>query len=136
MLEELKPKSEEEKTKEVMKRFNTKYIDTTDVFAPLGHIYSVYIEEAKIENPDFNKFVEELKEIDYRVKYSTHNNPYLSVINPETIHLYLHKKIQEKKIGINSAKKIMLEAIGGYDWKDFTYFGETDYITFLENKDK
>ena len=136
MLEEIKPKSKEEKIKEIQKRFNTKYIDTSKVLAPLGHIYSVYIEEAKTESPEFDEFINELTDIDFSVKYSLFNNPYMVVINPETIHQYLLLKIKEKEISIESAKKIMLEALGGYDWKDFTYFGETDYITFLENKDK
>ncbi len=48
--------------KKAQKRFQVKYVDNSRVGAPVGHVYSVMVEELGIKNPDLQGFMNEFNE--------------------------------------------------------------------------
>ena len=118
MLEEERLNSEEK----VLRKFKIKFFD--GAFAPVGHVYSVMVEECDIKKPDINGFIAELNEY---IKIG--GDGYACIKKPTTyfysktatrLRWYLAEKVKRGEISTKAFKTIMLEAIGGHDYTNFT----------------
>ena len=104
--------------RKIKKRFKIKYLD--DAYPPVGHVYSVMVEEFGIERPDINRFIEELNEY---IKiggdgFACIHNPLESFYSRTATKLghYLSDKFRKGEISKDSFNVIMKAAIGGCDY--------------------
>ncbi len=111
MLEETKLNNKER----MLKRFNTKWLEKC--YAPVGHVYSVIVEELNIKNPDLQGFIETINQ-----DLTSNGNSFACIKNPlETFYSrtirplsrFLGEKIRDGEITEKSCDLIMKEACGG-----------------------
>jgi len=107
--------NEEEKIK---KKFRTQYLDQT--YAPVGHVYSVMVEELGIENPSSVKdFIEELNKYikiggaGYAFIKSPLDRFYFLTTN--RLEWYLRAMLDQEKINKRQLERIMKAAYPPYE---------------------
>ena len=106
--------NERQKTLKKYKTYREKYVDGD--YPPIGHVYSVMVEELGIENPDFQGFIDKLNEyIEIggdgfaRIKSK---DEYLYSRTAHKFRWYLER--EWKGIPESVFNKIIKEAYGGY----------------------
>ena len=115
MLEEERMKQEEK----ALRKFQGNTLEACQ--STLGHAYSVYVEEIKMEHPNLNWFMEELN------KHIFENHAYFKdsceQFNSKKSHglkMFLLNEIGRRRLSKESAKKIMQEIHPGVG-----YFGNS-----------
>lgn len=99
-------------TQKILKKLKIKYLD--GAYPPIGHFYSVMVEELNIENPDFQGFIDKLNE--YISKYGNdfacikEKNKYLYCRTAHYVIDYLQGEF--KDISKSSLQKLICEAHG------------------------
>ena len=106
--------------KRMAKRYKCNPNTSSAVGAPIGHVYSVMVEELNIEKPDLNAFIKELNTyiINNHDSFACLKSPTDNLYSKTLVSLYilLQHKIFEENLEIKSAKKIIRESIEDYDY--------------------
>ena len=106
---------EEERIK---KKFRVRYLDQT--YAPVGHVYSVMVEELGIENPSSIKdFIEELNKYN-RIRgsgYAFIESPldYFYFLTTNRLEWYLRAMLDKGEINKRQLERIMKAAYPPYE---------------------
>lgn len=88
-----------------------------NTYAPVGHVYSIMMEEMNIKNPDIHGFIAELKKLSGS-ELACINDPTTPLYSKtaSALRKYLHDKVQKGEISKKSFRTIMFEAHGGWDY--------------------
>jgi hypothetical protein len=106
------------------RKFGLETLDSPRMFAPLGHVYSVMVEVLGIEEPDLRGFIDDINNLMGEYNKSSHvKHPAASTYHYTALKIkdYLCDQVRIGRMEKSQAKRIMEEAIGGFDWDSWAF---------------